>query len=490
MDHPTQTLAPDLAADLDVVTTRPAVSAEVGEALRRLAAPLLAAEDAGREPDPGYVAALTAAAADAPPDRVAPLLILLGVAAETGPGAHHAVRTGLDRYLAAGSARRTDPVLACALLYLLGHFPEDRAAIPPVADALPVSADDRSRLDRELAAFDPGDPAIGRVWPAPSDWELSSDERARDAAWLARLDPDRVRAMWRSDTRTLLAYSGAKALWAVEHGMPGYRPAGVVPPQRSGPHAPPDAHAAALRCPSCRGGLTFTPAAAHCSACTVEHPVRDGILDLSAGVGDATAEMTRNVPLRYDQVLRPAFIRFMGGNWAGVLPVEDEDAYLAEHVRPGPGPVLDVGAGTGRWTSVLAERFGAGDVLAVDLNAAMLGRLRAALPDVPAVRAGALALPLADASMGAVVCWNALQALPDASAVIGEIGRVLMPGGTFSLLTFRGADDPLYRRFQTRPDGVVVFDPDELAGMCAAAGMTVADMRLPGNCVIATFVRA
>ncbi|MEU5404200.1 class I SAM-dependent methyltransferase [Streptomyces sp. NPDC005963] len=467
-----------------------------GDAFRRLVTTVWnhgTAEPTAAASVPDLVAALGTATA-----RHRPLLaILLGLLAETGGdegGTRAAVHGGLDRYLALVDDARTDQPLAAALLYLLGHFPQDRDTILGAVRELPVAESDLSRLDRRLSPLDPLDPQLGRTWPSPVDWELSEEERALDLAWVRELPGDQVAALWENDSRSLLAYAGAKALWAAEHGWSAYQPdpSLTLPPagraeQRANPVS---AHADALRCPACRGRLEFRVDGAHCTGtCGADGPLVEGVLDLSGGVGNGTAAMARNVPLRYDNALRPAFLRLMGTNWAGVVPVPDEDRYLEDRVRPVDGPVLDLAAGTGRWTWVLAEQLGAERVIALDLSPAMLKRLREVLPEVSTVRGSAVSLPFDDSSLGAVNCWNALQALPDAGEAIAEVGRCLRPGGTFTLMTFRPAEDPLYRYFQTLPRGVIVFEPEAVRELLEKAGMTVVDLSGEGSFLFITAVR-
>jgi SAM-dependent methyltransferase len=96
-----------------------------------------------------------------------------------------------------------------------------------------------------------------------------------------------------------------------------------------------------------------------------------------------------------------------------------------------PLRVADVGAGTGKLTrAVLA--LGA-DVVAVDPDPAMLGQLRAGLPDVRTVEGSAERMPLPDASVDAVVLGQAWHwVAPDAGS--REIGRVLAPEGVLGLI--------------------------------------------------------
>lgn len=89
--------------------------------------------------------------------------------------------------------------------------------------------------------------------------------------------------------------------------------------------------------------------------------------------------------------------------------------------------VLEVGAGAAQGSRWLAEQ-GACPV-ALDLSAAMLA-MRG--PGLPALQADACLLPLADDSVDlAFSAYGALPFVADAAAVLGEVARVLRPGGRF-----------------------------------------------------------
>ncbi|MGO2746298.1 class I SAM-dependent methyltransferase [Microbacterium sp.] len=93
--------------------------------------------------------------------------------------------------------------------------------------------------------------------------------------------------------------------------------------------------------------------------------------------------------------------------------------------------VLDLGAGTGKFTALLISR--AARVVAVEPSAAMLDVLRAKLPAVEALVGGAESIPLPDGSMDAVTVAQAFHWF-DRDAACAEIRRVLVPGGTLALL--------------------------------------------------------
>lgn len=447
-------------------------------------------------------------------DRKGYLAILLGLLTEADPTQHGevagAVRKGLDRYLDLLARQPSGQPLTLALLYLVGHFPDAREQILASVAGHRLDQDDLTRLTRVLQPLDVDDVVLGRVWPSPAEWTLSEAEREHDRAWIAQLSPEQIATTYAGDTLMLLGYSGAKAYWALSNGEPG-RAAG---PDRYGdtaPENPPpfDAvavrrHASALRCPVCRSGLIVSDDAVTCAGCESRFSTAHGVLDLTGAVTEIddpddvlqNAAVLRRIGLYYENVLRPGFLRLMGSNWGSQVTPWHEDAYLVEHARPVDGPVLDLAAGAGRWTAVLTNALGAARMIALDLSPVMLTWLRGRLPEVPAVRASALALPFGEATLGAVNCWNALQALPDPARTITEIGRCLRPGGSFTLLTFRRSDDPIYRYFQDSfrgpgfPDGgMPLFRLEDIRTWLDQAGLTVRAESVPGTFIFVTAER-
>jgi SAM-dependent methyltransferase len=107
--------------------------------------------------------------------------------------------------------------------------------------------------------------------------------------------------------------------------------------------------------------------------------------------------------------------------------------------------VLDLGAGTGKLTGVIARLAAAAptgpagpgspagqlSVVAVEPDPAMLAELRRALPDVRSLPGKAEDIPLPDASVDAVLCGQAAHWF-DMDRALPEIARVLTPGGVFA----------------------------------------------------------
>jgi SAM-dependent methyltransferase len=93
--------------------------------------------------------------------------------------------------------------------------------------------------------------------------------------------------------------------------------------------------------------------------------------------------------------------------------------------------VLDLGAGTGKLTAVLAA-LGA-DVTAVEPDQSMLAELRRQVPSARALHGPAEAIPLADGSVDAVLCGQSMHWF-DMSRAVPEIARVLVAGGPLGAL--------------------------------------------------------
>jgi ubiquinone/menaquinone biosynthesis C-methylase UbiE len=129
-----------------------------------------------------------------------------------------------------------------------------------------------------------------------------------------------------------------------------------------------------------------------------------------------------SIPEVYDRYLVP-------------LIFESYAADLARRVAARrPGRVLEIAAGTGVVTRVLAKELPANaGIVATDLNPPMLERA-ASVGTSRAVtwrQADAMALPFGDASFDAVVCQFGAMFFPDKALAFAQARRVLAPGGVF-----------------------------------------------------------
>lgn len=106
--------------------------------------------------------------------------------------------------------------------------------------------------------------------------------------------------------------------------------------------------------------------------------------------------------------------------------------WLRQALGLGPGrSAVDLGAGTGKFTPLLIAT--GASVVAIEPVDAMRAQLLRSLPTVTALAASAQSLPLADASVDAVLCAQAFHWFASAEA-LREIGRVLKAGGKLGLV--------------------------------------------------------
>jgi SAM-dependent methyltransferase len=104
-------------------------------------------------------------------------------------------------------------------------------------------------------------------------------------------------------------------------------------------------------------------------------------------------------------------------------PRHDLVATVVAQLRPGDGPVVDVGCGRGQYLDgVRAAGF---DAVGLDLSPGMH----------PTVVGDASRLPLPDDSAGAALALHMLYHLPDPADGLRELVRITRPGGVVVVLT-------------------------------------------------------
>ncbi|PWJ22271.1 class I SAM-dependent methyltransferase [Jannaschia seohaensis] len=131
-------------------------------------------------------------------------------------------------------------------------------------------------------------------------------------------------------------------------------------------------------------------------------------------------QLTGRGPEIYETVMVPLWF----GRWAEAL---------LDLVAPAPGErILDLACGTGITTRSLRDRVGpTGRVTGLDINAGMLAQARTLAPgsDIDWLESDVAEISLADASFDAVISQHGLHYFPEPAAALGEIRRLLVPGG-------------------------------------------------------------
>ena len=117
------------------------------------------------------------------------------------------------------------------------------------------------------------------------------------------------------------------------------------------------------------------------------------------------------------------------------------DWIVATVPLPGGSPVVELGAGTGLLTRLLAAR--GLRIMAVEPSDAMRAQLVRTVPQVAVVEGTAEQIPLPADSAAAVVAANAFHWF-EPTRTLPEVHRVLRPGGALVLIwSLRDPSDPL-----------------------------------------------
>jgi SAM-dependent methyltransferase len=123
-------------------------------------------------------------------------------------------------------------------------------------------------------------------------------------------------------------------------------------------------------------------------------------------------------------VAAEAYDKFMGRYSNPLAPL------FADFAGVTPGQrVLDVGAGPGALTAVLAERLGANAVAAVEPSEPFVGALRERYPDVTVLHAAAESLPFEDGGFDTAIAQLVVHFMKDPVRGLSEMHRVTAPGG-------------------------------------------------------------
>jgi ArsR family transcriptional regulator len=172
-----------------------------------------------------------------------------------------------------------------------------------------------------------------------------------------------------------------------------------------------------------------------------------------------------------------SFFDTVGPEWDALRKVFDDDLLRARAVArlvPAGLRVADVGTGTGVLALELA-RLGL-SVVGVDNSSRMIQAAREKLEREQALtssvefrEADAESLPLADGEVDAAFAHMVLHSVDSPAAVVGEMARIVAPGGAVVAVDFVRHDQEWMRREL----GVMWlgFDPDEVVEWLRSAGL-------------------
>jgi SAM-dependent methyltransferase len=149
--------------------------------------------------------------------------------------------------------------------------------------------------------------------------------------------------------------------------------------------------------------------------------------------------------------------------------------------------LLDMGCGLGRH-SLLAFRDYQVDVYGVDIGFADLSEAKSRVSDmqknickgyVNFTQANGYELPFLDNSFDKVLCSEVLEHVPDFSALISELVRVLKPGGRLALSVPKYLPEKLCwilsKEYPELAGHVRIFSGDELPDAVSTFGLTLSE---------------
>ena len=147
---------------------------------------------------------------------------------------------------------------------------------------------------------------------------------------------------------------------------------------------------------------------------------------------------------------------------------------LAHQARVGQGvSVLDLCCGVAGPGRMITAESGC-DYLGVDYSASALATARERAGNLPCRFAQAHLPPLPGGRFEVVLLLETMLAFPDKEALVGEVARVLEPGGRFAFTVEEGR--PLNQQERARMPGadtVWLIELTELTGMLRKAGLTL-----------------
>jgi SAM-dependent methyltransferase len=152
----------------------------------------------------------------------------------------------------------------------------------------------------------------------------------------------------------------------------------------------------------------------------------------------------------------------------------DEVRTLAHQARVGPGvSVLDLCCGVAGPGRMITAESGC-HYLGVDYSASALATARERAGNLPCRFEHACLPPLPEGRFEVVLLLETMLAFPDKEALVGEVARVLEPGGRFAFTVEEGRPlTPQERARMPGADTVWLIELAELTGVLREAGLTM-----------------
>lgn len=190
-------------------------------------------------------------------------------------------------------------------------------------------------------------------------------------------------------------------------------------------------------------------------------------------MSENSIQFTANIAENYEKYLAPVFF---------ISTSKD----LVTHIPGSPAKILELAAGTGQVTRILVERYPDAKIFATDLNPGMLDVAKRIVKsnNITWDTVNAEEIPYSSDEFDALICQFGIMFFPDKQKALGEVFRVLKPGGTITFNTWDSlennmiakiADDVITEMFPVDPPPFYkvpfsMYDPDEMNQMMQDAG--------------------
>jgi len=125
--------------------------------------------------------------------------------------------------------------------------------------------------------------------------------------------------------------------------------------------------------------------------------------------------------------------------------------HLVDALPENPSPrCLDLACGTGDVTFLLSKKYPRGEIVGLDLTESMLGiaRKRNCYSNVTFKKGDMSQTGFQNGSVDIITASYALRNAPEISETIGEIQRILTPGGVLAILDFSKSDHLFSQKLQ------------------------------------------
>ena len=151
--------------------------------------------------------------------------------------------------------------------------------------------------------------------------------------------------------------------------------------------------------------------------------------------------------------------------------------------------VLDACCGTGD-LAIAARKAGAREVVGLDFSERMLARARAKNASVEWLQGDLLELPFGEASFDSATVGFGVRNVADLERGLGELRRVLRPGGRVGILEITRPRGPLKLFYRLWFDALIPLAGKILPGGKAYTYLPASVRRFPGPDALADLMRA